>query len=254
MQDLRITLVQANQVWEDKTANFDNYTRLLLGVESDLIILPEMFQTGFSMNVGELAEDFENSASINWLKRKSKELNAAIYTSLIISEKTSNYNRGVFVFPDGNLKIYDKRKRFALAGEDKYFSAGSTETIVEFKNWKINLQICYDLRFPELIRNRMENGQPAYDLLVYVANWPERRRKHWITLLNARAIENQCYVAGVNRCGEDGKSIVYYGDSAIYDPFGEQVIGCEHEEATSAVINFSVLREIREKLPFLNDR
>jgi predicted amidohydrolase len=254
MQDLRITLVQANQAWEDKTANFNNYTRLLLGVESDLIILPEMFQTGFSMNAGELAEDFENSESINWLRRKSKELNAAIYTSVIIRENMSNYNRGVFVFPDGNLKTYDKRKRFALAGEDKYYSAGSTETIVEFKSWKINLQICYDLRFPELIRNRMENGQPAYDLLLYVANWPERRRKHWITLLNARAIENQCYVAGVNRCGEDGKGIIYSGDSAVYDPFGEQVISCDHEEATSAVINFSVLAEIREKLPFLNDR
>lgn len=254
MQDLSITLVQADQVWEDKSANFNNYERLLAGVSSDLILLPEMFQTGFSMRAKELAEDFNSSISIKWLCEKARELQAAIYTSLIISDKGNYYNRGVFVLPDGTVQTYDKRKRFALAGEDLHYCAGANETIVEYKGWKINLQICYDLRFPELIRNRIENGKPAYDLLLYVANWPERRKHHWETLLCARAIENQCVVAGVNRCGTDGSGLIYTGDSMIIDALGEIKGKCSNEEAMTVVINLQELTEIREKLPFLHDR
>jgi predicted amidohydrolase len=226
----------------------------LADISTDLIILPEMFQTGFSMRAKEMAEDFNSSISIQWLCEKARELQAAIYTSLIISDKGNYYNRGVFVLPDGTVQTYDKRKRFALAGEDLHYCAGENETIVEYKGWKINLQICYDLRFPELIRNRIENGKPAYDLLLYVANWPERRKHHWKTLLCARAIENQCYVAGVNRFGTDGSGLIYTGDSMIIDALGEIQGKCSNEEAKTVVINLQKLTEIREKLPFLYDR
>ena len=179
MQDLKITLVQANQVWEDKKENYTNYSSLLKSVETDLIVLPEMFNTAFSMNVDELAEDWQDSSSIKWLKDLSKAKNAAVFTSLIIKDNNKFHNRGVFIVPTGEIKHYDKRKSFGLANEDRLLTAGKNEVIVSYKNWKINLQICYDLRFPELIRNRIEDELAAYDLLLYVANWPEKRINHW---------------------------------------------------------------------------
>jgi predicted amidohydrolase len=201
MQDLRVVLVQADQLWEDKEGNFRNYNRLFGDIEGvDLIVLPEMFHTGFSMNPSVLAETMDDSSGLIWLKMKAKEKNCALYTSLIISDKGNYYNRGVFVYPTGEVSTYDKRKCFGLAGEDKVFTAGQKQAIVEFRGWKIQLQICYDLRFPEISRNKINsNLSPNYDVLVYVANWPEKRRIHWQTLLTARAIENQSYVIGVNR-------------------------------------------------------
>lgn len=216
MQGLKIALVQANQVWEDKEANFENYSALLKYVEGiQLIVLPEMFHTGFSMHTSVLAETMENSKGLKWLKELAKAKNSAIYTSLIIEENSNYFNRGVFIFPSGDVTIYDKRKTFGLAGEDKAFKSGTKESIVEYMDWKFQLQVCYDLRFPEIVRNRLDSNQiPVYDVILYVANWPQKRIVHWQTLLKARAIENQSYVIGVNRVGIDSNDLIYSGESA----------------------------------------
>lgn len=256
MQNLRVTLVQANQVWEDKQANFENYERLLSGTsQTDLIVLPEMFQTGFSMNSEALAEEMANSESIQWLQFQAGKHQAAFYTSLIISENGKYFNRGVFVFPTGEIQHYDKRHRFAMAGEDQFFSAGDKEKIVDYKGWKINLQICYDLRFPENVRNREINGAGKYDLILYVANWPERRIAHWSALLPARAIENQSYVIGVNRVGTDATGLNYDGESAVFDPMGEKNsnLSKNQESIQQNELSSQKLEEIRLKLPFLKD-
>jgi omega-amidase len=256
MQDLRITLVQADQRWEDKAGNIKHYEDLLCEVsETDLILLPEMFHTGFTMNAVEMAEEMNDSLGLDWLKQLAKKKNAAVYTSLIIREGTAFYNRGVFVFPDGFIEYYDKQKSFGLAGEDKVFTAGMSEKIVEYKGWKIMLQICYDLRFPELVRNKMINGTPKYDILLYVANWPERRAEHWKTLLKARAIENQCFVAGVNRVGVDGKQLNYCGDSVFIDGLGnENYLNESEKEVKTFILEPNELGEIRATLPFLKDQ
>jgi predicted amidohydrolase len=255
MQDLRITLVQANQVWENKAANLKHYEELLKRAgETDLILLPEMFQTGFSMNASVLAEKMEDSAGISWLKQQAKEKNAAFYTSLIIEEEGKYFNRGVFVEPDGKLTVYDKRKLFGMAEESVHFTAGTKEVIVDYLGWKINLQVCYDLRFPENIRNGELDGEPAYDLLLYVANWPERRIHHWSTLLPARAIENQCYVAGVNRVGTDDSGLSYSGQSKLFNLLGEELSNLlDSESVITETVSYDELVQLRKKLPFLRD-
>lgn len=255
MQNLRITFVQADQRWEDKTANFEHYEELLKSVsETDIILLPEMFQTGFSMNAKQLSEKMESSPSISWLKEKAKEKRAAFYTSLIIEEEGKYYNRGVFIEPDGKISCYDKRKLFGMAEESIHFTAGSKEVIVDYLGWKINLQICYDLRFPENIRNGETDGKPAYDLLLYVANWPERRIHHWSTLLPARAIENQCYVAGLNRVGNDHSGLSYNGQSKLINLLGEELSNLLNSESViTQDISYDELGRLREKLPFLKD-
>lgn len=257
MQDLKITLLQVDQAWEDKQGNFNKYEAVFSHlVETDLVLLPEMFHTGFSMNVSALAEDWEDSEGLNFLKKWAKQLDSSIYTSLIIKEGTYYYNRGVFVYPNSEVKCYDKRKSFGLGGEDKFYKAGNDEVIVEWKGWRINLQICYDLRFPELIRNRIEKGVAAYDLLLYVANWPKKRIAHWDVLLRARAIENQCYVVGVNRIGTDGNGLEYCGESACYNALGEKTPFSDVKQLTfeTIILNQSDLQKTRQNLPFLIDR
>jgi predicted amidohydrolase len=257
MQDLKIALVQANQIWENKTANLSNFTKLLENVTGiDLILLPEMFHTGFSMNVEELAETMDDSIGIDWLKSIAKSKNAAIYTSLIIKENGSYFNRGVFIQPDGAITFYDKRKLFGLAGESDFYTAGDSECIVAYKNWKFQLQICYDLRFPEIVRNSISPNQSAnYDVILYVANWPEKRISHWKTLLTARAIENQCCVLGVNRVGEDGKGLIYSGESRFIDGIGTEISLTKDKEMVQIVtLQNKELIEIRKTLPFLKDR
>jgi predicted amidohydrolase len=256
MQDLKVTLVQANQKWEDKAANFENYERLLENVETDLILLPEMFQTGFTMNNETLGEDLDFSESIKWLKKMSLIYNAAIYTSLIIIENGKHYNKGVFVTPGGDVFSYNKRKTFTLAKEEQYYDRGDKEVIVEFKGWKFQLQICYDLRFPELVRNKiLSDNAPAYDAILYVANWPEKRSTHWKSLLQARAIENQCYVIGVNRVGEDANGFLYSGDSSIINALGKvDSIPPKLETAETRILNADELISTRKTLPFLKDR
>lgn len=253
--DLKLVLIQANQVWENKSANLSHYEELLAPVKgADLILLPEMFHTGFSMNSAQLAEEMAQSAGIEWLRANAQAKKAALYTSLIIKENTNFYNRGVFVKPTGEILVYDKQKTFGLAGEDKFYSAGRWNTIVDYFGWKIQLLICYDLRFPELSRNQLINNEPAHDLLLYVANWPEKRRTHWQTLLRARAIENQSYVAAVNRVGVDGTGLSYTGDSVVINPLGIES-GCQVgvEEVKEVVLRKVELGEIRKSLPFLKD-
>ncbi|MES2800230.1 MAG: nitrilase-related carbon-nitrogen hydrolase [Bacteroidota bacterium] len=256
MQNLTISLVQADQKWEDKTANFLNYERLLDANElGDVVLLPEMFHTGFSMNTELLGETMEESQGLQWLKENAKRRNIAIYTSLIIKDGEHYFNRGVFVEPDGKTTTYDKRKTFGLAGEDNFYSSGKEKSVVNFKGWNIFLQICYDLRFPEICRNQLdENGVANYDLLLYVANWPETRSLHWNTLLQARAIENQCYVAGVNRVGSAPNNLSYSGNSQVVDLLGNvQAMEPHKEGLVSFELNGSILTETRQKLPFLKD-
>lgn len=257
MHDLNIALAQVDQVWEDKAANLRHFENMLSGIEgADLILLPEMFHTGFTMNGRQLAEDMNDSASLAWLREKAANRQAAIYTSLIVRENDRLFNRGVLVEPSGDVHTYDKRKVFGLAGEHEVYSPGSSRQIVSFKGWKISLQICYDLRFPEITRNGIgADGKPLYDLLLYIANWPEKRILHWDTLLRARAIENQCYVAGVNRVGTDANALQYSGGSTIYSPLGEQLGASEPyiEAIISTTLSKTDLQAVRHALPFLND-
>lgn len=255
MFDLRITIVQFDQIWEDISANYATIERLLQKLpETDVIVLPEMFHTGFSMNTN-LAEEWNNNEALAMLSNWSKKYNAAIYTSFMVRDKQQFFNRGVFVEPSSKVTYYDKRRSFGLGGEDKVFTEGIHETIVEFKGWKFNLQICYDLRFPELIRNRISTTEPAYDVLLYVANWPSKRAFHWKTLLQARAIENQCYTIGVNRIGIDGNDLRYSGSSAIYNGLGETLVELNDQESVQTVtLSKSDIQNLRIQLPFLKDR
>ena len=257
MQDLNVTLVQARQSWEDKEANFRHYTKLLADLEpTDLVLLPEMFHTGFSLAAERLADPVNDSVGMRWLKELSRAINAAVYTSLMVNDGGRFYNRGVFVTPDGFVSQYDKCKTFGLAGEDKVYTAGVGVTIIRYKNWSIQLQICYDLRFPEIARNRIITGDTAaYDLLLYVANWPARRSVHWKTLLPARAIENQCWVAAVNRVGEDGNGLEYSGNSMFVDALGNiSECAADREEVKTMRLSYDELMKVRKALPFLKDR
>ena len=256
MQDLNISIIQFDQSWENISENYQRIEKLLPQTEdADLLVLPEMFHTGFSMNT-DLADEWTDNKALNVLKEWSSKSNSAIYTSLMVRENNQFYNRGVFVEPSGKVSTYNKRRSFGLGGEDQIFTEGTTESIVEFKGWKINLQICYDLRFPELIRNRIEaNGQSAYDVLLYVANWPQKRVLHWSTLLQARAIENQCYTVGVNRVGIDGNEIVYPGASAVFNGLGATLLEMDNQEAVrKCTLSWIEIQELRIQLPFLKDR
>lgn len=256
MQDIKVTLIQAKQEWEDKEVNLTHFNKMLNEIETptDLIVLPEMFQTAFTMNAGEMAETMDGQ-SLTWLKQKSREKEAAITASLVIEEDGSYYNRMVFVTPDLEVQYYNKRKLFTLAKEDEHYDSGNENTIVEYKGWKILLQVCYDLRFPEVARNKVKDGQFDYDAIIYVANWPEKRSLHWKVLLQARAIENQCFVIGVNRVGEDANELSYSGDSCLISPLGEvEQYHAYDEIIMSDMLEVDLLKETRSKLPFLRDR
>lgn len=259
MQDLKVTLVQTKQFWEDKAANLAHFDMLLETVlDTDLIILPEMFHTGFSMKAQELAENLSDSIGLNWLKQKANEKNAAFYTSMMVEENGRFYNRGLFVEPTGKLTSYNKIQLFSLAGENEVYTPGNEKTIVEYKGWKICLQICYDLRFPEISRNKIQasNQKPLYDVLVYVANWPTRRDFHWRTLLQARAIENQAFVLGVNRVGTDGNGLEYCGSSMCVTALGEitEVAEPNQEYIKQMILKMNELDDVRIKIPFLKDQ
>lgn len=255
MQDLKVTLVQTNQFWEDKEANLSHFESHIDQIDqlTDIIVFPEMFHTGFTMNAKTLAENMDGRG-VSWLKDQAKKKNAAVVASLIIEEKGAFFNRMLFVTPEGKIEKYDKRKLFGLAKEDEHYSPGSKNTIVEHKGWKILLQVCYDLRFPENARNHVSKGVSDYDAIIYVANWPEKRSLHWKVLLQARAIENQCYVLGLNRVGEDANKFSYSGDSCIISPLGEVEQYSSHEEILlNDMLEAETLRETRGKLPFLKD-
>ncbi|MFZ0131187.1 MAG: amidohydrolase [Desulfobacterales bacterium] len=218
MSDLTVTLIQTELEWEDAAANLRRFDRLVDGLETatDLIVLPEMFTTGFSMNAAALAEEM-NGRAVGWLRDTARRTGAAVVGSLIIVVDGRYYNRLCWVWPDGTLETNDKKHLFAYAGEDRIYTAGSTALLVDLKGWKIRPFVCYDLRFPVWTRN----GHPTdYDLALFIANWPQKRAAHWKALLRARAIENQCFVVGVNRIGCDGNGLYHSGDSSIVDPAG----------------------------------
>jgi omega-amidase len=260
MSDLVVTCVQSIQYWEDKLANQKHYDELLATSnleKTDVLLFPEMFHTGFSMQAEKLAEQMDNSEGIQWLKEKAAQLDCLVITSLIIEAGAHYYNRMVASFPNGDMSWYDKNYLFSLAGEDQNYTAGTTKTIVPFRGWKINLQICYDLRFPESCRNGLDqDGETEYDLLVYVANWPTRRISHWDVLLPARAVENQCYAIGVNRVGKDGNGIEYDGHSMVVNPMGEiEAIYERGEELVfQSKLSLEKLNQTRQMIPFLKDK
>lgn len=239
--------------WEDKAANLAHYERLIVGIEGrkEVVVLPEMFATGFSMDAPRLAEGMDGE-TVAWMRETVRTHRIILAGSVIIEEGGHYYNRLLWMQPDGRHFHYDKRHLFSLAGEEKVFTAGARRIVVSVKGFKVCLQVCYDLRFPVWSRQQ----QPElYDVLLYVANWPERRALAWKTLLQARAIENQCYCIGVNRVGDDGVGISYSGDSSVFSPLGEalwQGIG-GHETVQTVVLERAVLDEAREKFPFWKD-
>ena len=229
MQELSVAFLQIPLIWENKPQNLKHITERIetISTPCSLIVLPEMFNTGFSMNSAQLAEEM-SGITISWMRDLATIKNVAICGSLIIKEQNNYYNRLVWMNPDGNCVYYNKRHLFRMANENEYYSSGEHSCIVDYHGWKINLQVCYDLRFPVWSRRTAAN---EYDLLLYVANWPERRSYAWKQLLIARAIENQSYVLGVNRVGEDGNNIAYSGDSAAINFLGDVIeSGTAHEE------------------------
>ena len=217
--------------------------------KTDLIILPEMFTTGFSMQPEKLAEDM-NGTTIRWMSLKSQEWNCIITGSLIIKEKGKYLNRLIWMAPDGNFQYYDKRHLFRMGEEHDHYTAGDIKLITKFRGWGFRPLICYDLRFPVWSRNRSD-----YNVLIYIANWPESRREVWKSLLVARALENQAYVIGVNRIGSDGRNISYSGDSMLVDSRGQIISETEPYEESAETVRISLdeLMEFREKFPVYLD-
>lgn len=244
---MKVSLIQSHLVWENKKANLDFFHSQILNLASktDLIVLPEMFPTGFSMQAEKWAET-PNGESFKKMQEWAKLSHAAIVGSIIVKEENQYFNRAYFVFPDGSSQQYDKRHLFRMAHEDKHYASGQNRLVVEYKGWRICPLICYDLRFPVWSRNNLE-----YDLLIYVANWPERRSAAWKTLLKARAIENLSFVAGVNRIGADGNGISHSGDSALIDFKGEELSRIvAHEPMVETLeINKADLIDFRTKFP-----
>lgn len=250
-EQLHITLLQPDIVWEDKKANLEQYTSMIAGINGPkhIVTLPEMFSTGFSMAPERLAETMDGP-SVQWMADMAAKYRCILTGSLIIEENGKYYNRMLWVQPDGHIYTYDKRHLFAFAKEDQHYTPGDSRIIVQVNGWRINLQVCYDLRFPVWARNRGDE----YDVLINVANWPEARILAWKTLLQARAIENQCFVIGVNRVGQDPKGNNYTGASSVFGPLG-QVMWQQEGQAICHTITLEkqLLLQTRATLPFLND-
>jgi omega-amidase len=254
MQTLNVSLVQGATRWHDAPGNREYYGALVRRVagQSDLIVLPETFLSGFSNDTHSAAEGMDGEG-IAWMRALAGEVNAVITGSLAIREGDKVYNRLIWARPDGSFAQYDKRHLFRMAGEHTRYGGGSERLIVELKGWRILPQVCYDLRFPVWLRNRrLESaaGGMDYDLTLFVANWPAPRRQHWRTLLRARAIENFAYVAGVNRVGTDGNDLPYAGDSAVIDPLGEPLVELGiQEQVVTVSLDPAPLRAHRERFP-----
>lgn len=247
---MKTALIQTHLHWEDKNKNFRHFNDLLAKVEpdTDLVILPEMFTTGFSMKAEKLAEPLK-ATTFEFLQKAAQNYDFCITGSYIVKENDKYYNRLLWMNPSAEYHIYDKRHLFTMAGENKHYSPGKQKLIVELNDLKIAPMICYDLRFPVWTRNT-----DLYDCLIFVANWPESRIKHWNTLLQARAIENQSYVIGVNRIGKDGNGIAHNGCSQVIDPSGSII--CKEKDKDCIIyanINKDVLKKNRRHMPFLND-
>ena len=264
MSQLTITTIQTNLVWEDKVANLQLLEEKVNAIEekTEIVVLPEMFSTGFSMQPQLFAETMEGE-TVDWMRRIAEDKRIIVTGSIIIKEENHFYNRLIWMLPNGDVGFYNKRHLFAYGEEDKHYTAGNKRLIASVKGWKINLQVCYDLRFPVWARQAApslpppkveEKANPEYDVLIYVANWPERRSHAWKTLLCARAIENQCYVVGVNRVGTDGHNINYSGNSLVIDPLGEVLYHmAEEEDIFTITLQKEWLEEVRTKFPFWKD-
>lgn len=251
-EKLNISLVQTDLFWEDPAKNILHFTNIISQIkkETDIIILPETFTTGFSMKK-ELAESGDNT--INWMKKMADNKQAAIAGSFFVNDGGKCYNRLHFVEPGGKVTIYNKKHLFTLTKEDEIFTAGDKHVIVEYTGWKISLMVCYDLRFPVWMRRSEKHD---YDMILLVANWPEKRSFAWNQLLIARAIENQAYIVAVNRIGKDGGGVLHSGDSVVIDPMGQYLVrGTPFaDEIVHAKIEYSKLYSNRKTLPFYNDR
>jgi predicted amidohydrolase len=248
---MKIALIQAPLYWENPKQNRDYFEEKINTINEnvDLIVLPEMFTSGFTMSPGNVAETMQGE-TITWLQSLAKARNYAITGSLVIKENSNFYNRMVFVFPSGEIKHYDKKHLFTLAGEDKVYASGTQKIIVDYLGWKICLQVCYDLRFPVFSRNSED-----YDLLIYVASWPKIRINAWDTLLKARAIENMSYAIGVNRIGEDNNGYQYTGHSQVVDFLGNCIVEpIESESILLVELDKEKMLQTRQKLGFLNDK
>lgn len=250
--ELHVVGIQADLIWENPAENIKFFEDKIktISANTDLVVLPEMFTTGFTMQPKNVAESM-NGLSITWMKKIAKEYDIAITGSLVIEDDNQFYNRLVFIKPSGKIDVYDKRHSFTLAGEHEVYSSGTEKIIIDFKGWKICPLICYDLRFPVWARNT-EN----YDILIYMANWPDTRIKAWRTLLKARAIENMSYTIGVNRTGLDANNYQYSGNSLIVDYLGETLSNLAENEVgiISAVLKKDHQNKVRNKLGFLNDK
>lgn len=258
MNDLRITLVQGATRWHDPAGNRDHYSQLISGLRgnTDLVLLPETFTSGFSNDAIAQAETMDGP-TVDWVREQSRVLDAAVCGSVQLRDGDAVYNRLLFATPDGELLTYDKRHLFRYANEHKRYAAGRDRLTLDWRDWRICTQVCYDLRFPVFSRNRYDverPGQLDYDLLLYVANWPAARAYPWKTLLRARAIENLCYVAGLNRVGVDGNNIAYSGDSAVIDFLGHPVSECADQEiVVTTTLQAAELAAHRERFPAMLD-
>ena len=247
MQNLNITLFQSNLYWESIDSNLNDFENKIknLKEETDLIVLPEMFSTGFTMNSKKLAEKM-NGRTIEKMKNWAKEKNCVITGSIIIQDGPNYFNRLIWMKPDGTLESYDKRHLFRIMEEHKHYTAGTSKKTIEIKGWKICPLICYDLRFPVWTRN-----VDGYDCIILIANWPAARKNAWTDLLKARAHENQTYVIGVNRVGEDGNGIPFSGNSIAIDPTGNPLLELEPNKEIHKTVSLSYnkIAELREKFP-----
>jgi omega-amidase len=248
---MKVALIQSALIWENPVANRNHFEKKIGAITSavDLILLPEMFTTGFTMSPENVAETMQGK-TVLWMQTLAKANSCAITGSIVIEEGGNFYNRMLFVFPSGEIQYYDKRHLFTLAGEDKVYRAGKQKLIVDYLGWKICPLICYDLRFPVFSRNT-----ECYDLLLYVASWPKIRTNAWDALLKARAIENMCYTIGVNRTGVDGSGYEYVGHSQALDFLGNAILGPQESEGVFLVeLDKELMMKTRQKLDFLSDK
>jgi len=253
---MKIALIQNKIYWEDASKNIAHFSELITSIaEVDIVVLPEMFSSGFTMNSKKVAQTMSGDA-VKWLKQTAQELGVVIIGSLVISEENKYFNRLIWADPSGSIKTYDKRHLFRMANENNFFTAGKERVIINYKGIRFCPLICYDLRFPVWSRNKGSNdNNPVYDCLIYVANWPEARTEAWKSLLQARAIENQAYVIGVNRVGSDDNGINYSGDSRCFSPKGERLDDFKSNEPQIEIIeiNMEQLDEYRKKFPVSMD-
>lgn len=250
MNPLRTLLVQARICWKDPAENRAHVRSLVQqsGEKFDLIVLPETFTTGF-LGDTDLPQENMHGPAVAWMKSVAAECDSAVAGSVVIVENGQRYNRLIFVTPDGEVEYYDKRHLFAFGGESKRYTAGNSRVVIHYRGWRICLQICYDLRFPAWCRNRDD-----YDLMLLVANWPAKRIHHWLTLLEARAIENQSWVIGLNRVGKDGNGLDYPGRSVVFDPAGATVADLGSKECTQLLtLDLDQLNQVRRDFPFQTD-